>query len=84
MSKILDREVKRRKPAKGPHREIVGAAVMNSKLLCKIIQRKKAVGGIESLLVLPMAALYFAVKAWGIGTNELELDTKLCGGGLKQ
>ena len=38
----------RRKPCKGPHGKVVGAAVVESKLLSKIIERVKAVAGIEA------------------------------------
>ena len=38
LSNILDRELCRRKPAKRPHREVVGAANMCSELLGKIVQ----------------------------------------------
>ncbi len=34
---------------------------MDGKLLCKIVQRVKAVAGIESFLVFPVAALHLAV-----------------------
>ena len=58
MSNILDKELERRKPAKRPHRKVVGAAVMDSKLLVKVIKREKAVTGIKALLVLPVAAFH--------------------------
>ena len=38
MSKILDRELARRKPVKGPHGEVDGAAVVDSKLFGEVIQ----------------------------------------------
>ena len=38
LSNILDRELARRKPAKRPHGEIVGAAVVDGKLLSKVDQ----------------------------------------------
>ena len=71
LSNILDRELRGRKPAEGPHREVVGAAVVDNKLLRKVVQRVKAVTGIKAFLVLSVAALYFAVVPRGVGANEL-------------
>ena len=79
----MDSELKRRKPAEGPHGEVVGAAVVDSKLLCKIVQRVKAVAGIESFLVLAVAALHLAVVPGGIGSDEFVPDTELGSGSLK-
>lgn len=39
---------------------------MNGELLCKIIQGVKAVAGVKPFLVLPVAALHFAIVTWGI------------------
>ena len=83
MSNILDSEVKRRKPTKRPHREVVGAAVMDSKLCCKIFQGEEGVAGVETFLVFPVAALHFAVVAGRIGTDQLVPDSQLSGGTLK-
>ena len=83
MSNILDSELERRKPAEGPHGEVVGAAVVDSKLLCKIVQRAKAVAGIESFLVFPVAALHLAVMAGRVWTDEFVPDTELGSGSLK-
>ena len=74
----------RRKPAKRPHGEVVGAAVVDSELLCKVVQGVKAVAGVKAFLVLPVAALYLAVVARRIGADELVADTQLGSGGLKQ
>ena len=57
---------------------------MDSKLLCKIVQRVKAVAGIESFLVFPVAALHLAVVSGGIGTDKLVSDTQFSGSGFKQ
>lgn len=67
----------------GPHREVVGVAVMDSKLLCKVVQRVKGVAGIEALLVLPVAALHLTVVAWRVGTDKLVPDTQVGGSGFK-
>ena len=60
----------------GPHREIVGAAVVDGKLLCKVVQGVKAVAGIKAFLILAVAALYFAVVARGIGTDKFMPDSE--------
>ena len=84
LSNILDGEVVRRKPAEGPHGEVVGALVVNSKLFCKVIQGEKAVAGVKTLLVLPVAALHLAVMTRCVRTNELMSDTQLGSSGFKQ
>ena len=84
LSNILDGEVTRRKPAEGPHGEVVGALVVNSELFCKVIQGVKAVAGVKMLLVLPVAARHLAVAARRVGPDALVADTQLGGGGLKQ
>ena len=57
---------------------------MNSKLPGEVIQGVEAVAGVETLLVLAVAALHFAIVAGRVGTDELVADTQLGGGGLKQ
>ena len=84
LSNILDGEVIRRKPAEGPHREVVGALVVNSELFCKVIQGEKAVAGVKAFLVLAVAAFHFAVVARRVGTDELMPDAQLGSSGLKQ
>ena len=84
LSNILDSEFIRRKPTKRSHGEVVGAAVVDSKLHCKVIQREKAAAGVKAFLILAVAALHFTVVARRIGADELVADTQLCGGGLKQ
>ena len=56
---------------------------MNGELLCEVIQGIKAVAGIETFLVLPVAALHLAVVSRGIWTDELVADTQVGGGLLK-
>ena len=84
LSNILDGELERRKPFKRPHREVVGAAVVDSKLLCEVIQGKESVRRIEALLILAVAALHFAVVTRCIGANQLVADTQLGGSRLKE
>ena len=69
---------------KRPHREVVGAAVVDSELHCKVIQGIKAAAGVKAFLILAVAALHFTVVARRIGADELVADTQLGGGGLKQ
>ena len=80
----MDGEFARRKPAKGPHREVVGATVMDSELFGEVIQGVKAAAGIEALLILAVTTLHFTVVARRVGTDELVPDTQLGGSGLKQ
>ena len=61
LSNILDGEFARRKPAKRPHREVVGAAVMDSELPGEVIQGVKTVAGIEALLILAVLPLWRGV-----------------------
>ena len=84
LSNIMDGELIRRKPVKRPHREVVSAAVIDSELLGKVVERIKTVTSIETLLVLPVAALHLTVVAGCVGTAELVADTKLSGGGFKE
>ena len=66
------------------HGEVVGAAVMDSELLCKVVQRIECVAGIEALLVLTVAALHLTVVPRRIWTNELMPDAQLSSRPLKQ
>ena len=84
LSNILDRELSGRKPVQRPHGEVVGTAVMDGKLLCKVIQEVKAVAGVKAVLILPAATLYFAVASGGIGADELMTDAQFGSSGFKQ
>ena len=84
LSNILDGELGRRKPFKRPHREVVGAAVVDGKLLCEVIQGKESVRRIEALLILAVAALHLAVMTRCVRTNALMPDTQLGSSGFKQ
>ena len=75
--------VGQRTPAKRPHREVVRAAVEDSKLFCKVIQRVEAVAGVKTFLVLPVAAFHLAVVARGVEADEHMAYTKFSDGGLK-
>ena len=67
LSNILDSEFVRRKPTKRSHGEVVGAAVVDSELHCKVIQGVKTVAGIEAFLILAVTTLHFTVVARQIG-----------------
>ena len=57
---------------------------MDGKLLGEVLEGEKAVGRIETLLILPVATLHLAVMSWHVGTNELMPDAQLGSGDLKQ
>ena len=67
-----------------PHGKVVGTAVMDGKLLFEVCKGIKAAAGIETLLVLTVAALYLAIVTGRIGTNQLVLNAQLCSGLLKE
>ena len=69
---------------KWPHREVVGTAVVDSEMVGKVDERIGLVAGIKTLLILPVAALYFTVGTGSVGTNELVADTQIIGSGFKQ
>lgn len=81
---MLDGELIGRTPAERSHGEIVGVAVVDGELFCKVIQGAGAVAGIKAFLVLAVATLYLAVMTQCVGTGELMPDTKLGNSGLKQ
>ena len=57
---------------------------MDSELFSEVIQGVETVGGIEALLVLPVATLHLAVVAGSVGTDELVADSQVGSGGLKE
>ena len=61
LSNKLEEELDRRKELEGPHREVVGAAIVNRALFLKIVQGEEGVVRIESFLVFFMATLHLAV-----------------------
>ena len=70
MSNKLGSELIERKPVKRPYGQVVGTAIVDSKLLCETVQRIEGMAGIEAFPVLAMAALDFAVMARGIRTAD--------------
>ena len=83
LSNKLDKELERRKPGEWTHRKVVGAAVMDSKLLLEVSQREERVDRVKAFLVFPVATLHFAIVPWGVGADELVADAKISGGFLK-
>ena len=57
---------------------------MDGKLLFEVRKGIKAVAGIETLLVLTVAALYFAIVPWGVGPDKLMADAELLCSRLEQ
>lgn len=72
---MLDGELIGRTPAERYHGEIVGVAVVDGELFCKVIQEAEAVAGIKAFLVLAVATLYLAVMTQCVRTDELMPDT---------
>lgn len=56
---------------------------LDSELLCKVVQGIKTVAGVKEFLVLPVAALRFAVVAGRIGADEFVSDVQRNSGGSK-
>ena len=79
----MDSELKRRKPAKRPHGKVVRAAVMDSKLLGKVIERVKAVARVKTFLILPVATLHLTIVARCVGADELVSDSQFSGRNFK-
>ena len=62
----MPNEFRGREPAKESHGEVVGAAIVGSKLLCEVVECVKAVAGIKAFLTLPAVALHLSVVARGV------------------
>ena len=72
MSNILDGELVRRGPVKRSHREVVGAADMDSELLGEVIEGVETVIGVKAFLVLSMASFHLAVVTRCVRTDQLK------------
>ena len=57
---------------------------MHSQLSVEVGKRVEAIGIVEAMLILTVAALYLAIVTGRIGTNQLVLNVKLCSGLLKE
>ena len=80
----MDSEFRGGKPAEGPHGEVVGAAVMDGKLFCKVVEGIEAAAGVKAFLVFPVAALDLPIVAGGMGLDELVPDPQFPGSFLEQ
>ena len=74
----MDSELCGRKPEERPHGEVVGAAVVDGKLFCEVLQGIKAVAGIKAYLIFSVAAFYLAIVSGRIGPNQFVADAKFC------
>ena len=74
LSNKLDRELDRGKPGQRSHGKVIRAAVKESKLLCKVIQRVESMAGIRALPVFAVAAHDLAVMPRGVGMDHLVPD----------
>ena len=76
MSNILDSKLIRREPAEGSHGQVIGTAVMDSKLFDKVIEGIEGMTGIKFFVIFSVAAFHFAVMPRSKGTNLLVPDAK--------
>ena len=80
----MDSELIRRKPVKRSHRKVVGTAVVDSKLLCKVVEGIKSVAGIKTLLILAVAALDLTIVPRRVGADQSVSNPQISGSFLKQ
>ena len=57
---------------------------MDGELFVKIIEGEKGMTGIKTFLVFPVAAFYFAIMPWSIGTDKLVTDAQVGSGFLEK
>ena len=57
---------------------------MHGQLRIEVGKGVEAMGVVEATLILTVAALYLAVVAGRVGTNQLVPNAQLCGGPLKE
>ena len=77
MSNILDSELSGRHPAEGSHGRVVRAAVVDGKLLCKVLERIERAARVEAFLILTVAALDLTVVPRCVRANEFVPDVQL-------
>ena len=66
---------------------MIVSAFSNSKLSFEVLERKNdgwPMGGIEFLIVLAMASLYFSIVSWCVGLDQLVTNIKLLQGFFKE
>ena len=56
---------------------MIVSSFSDSKLSFEVLEGKETMGGIEFLIVLAMASLYFSIVSWCVGLNQLVTNIKL-------
>ena len=79
LSNILDSDLSGSHPAEGSHGQVVGSAVVDGKLLCKVIQGIERVARVEAFLILAVAALDLSVVARCVRTDQFMPDIQFSG-----
>ena len=69
------KSVKGREPVERAHLSVIGAGVVNSELMSKVVEGEETVGVIKALLILTMAAFDLAVVPRSSWSYKLVLDT---------
>ena len=70
------KQLTRRLPVQGAHREVVILPIPPSKLQLEILKRVKRMRGVKLLVVLSVGTLYLSIMSWCVGTNLLVYNTK--------
>ena len=70
------KDLERRAPGKGSHREVIVLPLSSGKLGFKVVKGKERVGCVEFLIVFPVAALNLSIVSWRIRFNQFMLDPK--------
>lgn len=83
-SNILDRELCWGEPVKWSHGQVVRATAVDSKLLCKVLERIERAARVEPLLILTVASLHLAVVPRRVRANEFMPDAQFSSRPLKQ
>jgi hypothetical protein len=78
------KDLQRRAPVQGAHREIIVLPLSHGELLFKISKGIKRVVGIEFLVIFPVAALHLTIVAGCVGTDQLVPDSQLSQSPFKQ
>ena len=73
-----------RAPVEGTHGEIVVLVLPGGQLFAEVVKGIELVGGVEVFVILPMAALDFAVVSRSVDLNEFVLDPQLVKRSLKE
>ena len=74
----------RREITERTHRDRIGATKIGTQLGSEVLERVKAMAGVETFLVFAVAALDLTVVARCIGPDQLMPDTQVDGSGLEK